>query len=387
MIREILLSLAAGRDPGSVVLDEHAGPRLVVAAVGHGLLGLLDSAVQARQLELSREAHRLLAAEALHAEAHRRRLLDGVDHVLAAAAAAGIEVAFFKGLPAETRWYRHELERPCTDLDVFVPPHAVDALDDLVHRLDPRHPMVGRVVELVDRHGIQSIEVIDDARVAVDIHVDPFKIDIPFGDLDGVWTRTALVPAGGRQVRALGGADSLVQFLLHLNRDGFSHLRGFADVARLITADGGAIAAAVPIVETAGVGVPVWSSLRHVVDLLDLDTPTPATGGPRSWLWRRCWGAGRAPRSHHVATVALPLTTRPVTRAIGALIRRRVVVDRDLRAYYRAGSTGAAWWRTGDATSRSPAPAATDTLPTPGRPPAGTAGDESRLLVPGSTDR
>lgn len=354
MIRAALLALAADRSLPVTVVTEREAERLVATADRQGLLGVLGSRVDVGELSLPGAAARRLAAERLRIEAHRRRLLAGVDEVLAVAAATGVEVAFFKGLPAEARWYRRELERPCTDLDVFVPPHAVDALDDLVRRLDPRHPMAGRLVTLVRRRGLQSIEVVADARVAVDLHVDPFKIDLPFRDLAGAWKRTEAVAVAGRAVRALGGEDSLLQFLLHLNRDGFQRLRGFADVARLLARGRPDPVVVREIVDAEGLQVPVWSTLRRVAAVLGLDLDVPRVAGGRARLWRAVWEGPAPLRRGRLATVALPLTARPTRRTLVALLRRRVLVDRRLRAYYRAGSTSAAWWRREQAVTTVP---------------------------------
>ena len=69
----------------------------------------------------------------------------------------------------------------------------------------------------------------------VDLHFDLLKLGIPTRQSSEVWNLTSayLLPGGG-SVRVLDDTTALAHLLVHLNKDRFQRLLGYADIARII---------------------------------------------------------------------------------------------------------------------------------------------------------
>src|SRR5438128_604839 len=128
-----LVDLAACR-PMAVETDASA---LVASAREHRMGGLLWSLASSDLLELDPGSAKVLLADDLVLRAQQRRMWEALDHVADTLDALGIEIATFKGITAQARWYDREGERPCVDVDVLLPSGAEGRAAEILRALKP----------------------------------------------------------------------------------------------------------------------------------------------------------------------------------------------------------------------------------------------------------
>src|SRR5207248_898535 len=226
-----LIDLAAGR-PMAMKSDSMS---LVASAREHRMGGLLWSRASSGELELDPEAARILLEEDLVLRGRQRRMWGVLDDVARKLEAIDIEIAVFKGIIAQTRWYDREGERPCVDLDVLLPPGAEARAGDVLRALQPTHRLTAHADRLASSGALQSLEL-RVKEVPIDLHFDMLKLGIPSRLRETIWSR--MIPfetSSGRSVRVPDPEIALMQFLVHLNKDRFRYLLGLADVARILS--------------------------------------------------------------------------------------------------------------------------------------------------------
>lgn len=309
--------------------------RLVASALEHRMHGLLWSAVERGDIDVPAGAERTLASQFLRTRDHHRRLWAALERIGAVLAERGIEVATFKGVTAERRWYRRMGERPSRDLDLWLAPHHLDRAGEVVRLLHPGHRLTDDVQALVDRRQLQSVDLVVDG-VAVDLHFDPVKLGVWMPNLSSMWQRTVML---GR-VRVMGEADAAVQLLLHLAKDRFSWLIGLADVPRLFVPpfDVGTVEAEAT---EGGVERPVGASYATVQVLLSTGDTARVP-----WAWRLTWprrlfldGDSGWRRARH-RQVWIPLFGRFPTVANLRALARVLFPPRPLVAYWYPDESG-----------------------------------------------
>jgi len=276
----VLFDLAAGRPPRTVAPD--AADHLLESAIDHRMTGLLWSAISGGGIDLPSEHERRVAARDAAVELHHRRLWDVMDAIHARLHALGIGVAFFKGVVAEARWYDRLAERPCRDLDLLLEPQARTRIGEVLEALQPAHPFREQLPPLVRSGVLQSIDLIVDG-LAVDVHLDLLKFEVPTRQAERIWSRvTKVATPEGRSVPTIDDEVSLIHFLLHANKDRFSRLIAYADVARVLRRGEGDLDW--PFIDDflrrEGLRVPVYSALGAITDGLGLQ---PATARPAGW--------------------------------------------------------------------------------------------------------
>jgi hypothetical protein len=281
----LLVELAAGRVPRNGSING----RLVVLADEHRLTGLLWS--WARDHVVDVELKSQLARNDLYVQAHLLRVWSVLEDCVRRLAAEGIEIATIKGVTAEARWYGRPGERPCSDVDLLLAPHQLDRAADALRVLEPDHPWTAFAGRLATTGRIQAVTTHVDG-LEVDLHFDLLKLGIPTRQNAEAWSRTIPYPlphAGN--VLVLDDTTALVHLLVHLNKDRFQRLLGFADVARVIA--GGRVdwSRLRRFVEEEGIDVPVLCALEVVLDELSLPWPAQLKQptGPRALSWRRLW--------------------------------------------------------------------------------------------------
>jgi hypothetical protein len=341
-----LVELAAGRPLPPV--DDH--DELARSALEHRMGGLLWSQLSSSTASGSVKWRERLAGADLLTRSRHQHLWRSLVDVSRQLAAEGVAVAAFKGVPAERRWYARMGDRPCSDLDLLVDPGHLHRLDAAIELIDPRHPLRGRVGDLVARGRLQSIELQTADGIAIDLHADAFKLWVP-SRRDVVWSRVVDVDApDGGSVRALDAEGSLVQFLIHITKDRFRWLLGYADVARVAATPDLDHEFVAWWVRAEGLDVHYRSAMEAVAKTLDLDLAVLSPSrGSRAMVWHAVWrpairlrGDEGVVRFRH-RQVWVTLLARGRTAAKARFLARKVVPDSELVAYRRPGRGPMAW--------------------------------------------
>ncbi len=272
-----LIELAAGRRPPPSVPDPDV---LVRSAVEHRMHGLLWSAVERGEIDVPLAAEKRLGVLFLRTREHHRRLWAALEKVTSLLAEHGIEVATFKGVTAEGRWYDRMGERPSRDLDLWLSPHQFNRATDAARIIDPNHALVPALQDLVSTRALQSIDLQIDG-IPVDLHFDPLKLGIWSPHLARIWDRTSI----GATYRTFHDVDAVIQLLLHLIKDRFSWLLGLSDIRRMLISPD-LLNAVISTSAQMNFGRLARSSLHTLHHYLDL---SPANLGTPSWVWRLIW--------------------------------------------------------------------------------------------------
>jgi hypothetical protein len=281
----LLLDLAAGREPTATDL-ERGEPAL---ALDHRMAGLLWSWGRGRALSVERRTW--LVKFDLGVHAHLDHLWRVLEEVTARLGEADLEVATLKGVLTGARWYERPSERPCSDIDLWLSPAQLHRASEAAALIQPDHPWVPHLDALVASGRLQAV-TLSVADVDIDLHFDPMKLGIPTRGLAELWDRTVVVstPSGG-SLRTLDDTATLLHFLLHLNKDRFQRLLGYADVVRVARSRDVDWDLLRRDARREGVEFAVLSTLAAVAE--DLGTPplgpVPRPRGPRALLWRLLW--------------------------------------------------------------------------------------------------
>jgi hypothetical protein len=201
---------------------------------------------------------------------------------------ADIEVASIKGPTTQARWYDRPGERPSSDVDLWLSPHQIDRAGDALRLLQPDHPWCAFFGDLASKGRVQTVTLsVDD--IQVDLHIDLMKTGLPTVQSEEFWASTEWFRLpDGTSVRVLDSTSALLLFLVHLNKDRFQRLLGYADVVRIIRrgVDWPRFTA---MVEGEGLTVPALSTLATALDDLGVDRPTDVPGPPEALLGTRLW--------------------------------------------------------------------------------------------------
>jgi hypothetical protein len=281
----LLIDLAAGRAPMPTTVDLP----LVQVASDHRMTGLLWSWAQSRPLDA--EVKSWLAKRDLRSQAHLQRVWRVLGSTVARLDSVGIEVATVKGVTAEARWYQRRGERPCSDVDLLISPHQRDRVAEAVRLLQPDHPWAPFVGDMATSHHLEAVTLQVDG-LEVDLHLDLLKLGVPTRQASAFWERTATFELSGRaEVRVLDDTTALLHLLVHLNKDRFQRLLGYADVARILRTGAVDWERFEHQIRAEGLEVPVLSTLAVVIDELGLTPPpiSPRPAGPRAQIWSILW--------------------------------------------------------------------------------------------------
>ena len=281
----ILIDLAAGRDAPGAAIDR----RIVKLANEHGLTGLLWTWARDHVSDAALKTE--LAQNDLYVQAHLAHVWKVLEDTVARLGAAGIEVATIKGVTAESRWYERRGERPCSDVDLLVSPVQLTRASEAVRLLEPAHPWLPHVGSLVAKGRIQTITTHVD-NLEVDLHFDLLKLGIPTLQSQEMWNQTQpFVLPGGESVRVLDDTLALVHFLVHLNKDRFQRLLGYADIARIVAQSQVDWDRAECFALGEGIEASTFRTLEVVLEKLSLPWPDELEHprGPRVRVWNLIW--------------------------------------------------------------------------------------------------
>ncbi len=261
------------------------------SALEHHVAGLLWTHAAAGGIELGQPWMDELLQEDIRTWGRHQLLWEGLVKVTRRLERIGVRVASAKGVTAEARWYGRAGERPCFDVDLLLAPADVGRVGEVVRELTPEHPLRDRVQDLVDRGHLQSVDLFVDG-VPVDLHVDLLKFEIlPLRQRDLIWDR--VVPfqlTDGHTIQVVDPEISLVHFLVHLNKDRFAYLLGFADIERICAKERLDWAFIDRFLRGEGINDQVYLALDAVFDTLGVEAPPhPSAHGWRSFLWKKLW--------------------------------------------------------------------------------------------------
>ena len=286
-----LIKLAASHPIAGVPSDDG----LAVLASEHRMQGLVTSELDSHEDAASKTLRTRLASIEGQTWARHRFLASELNRVSSMLTERGVEHYLIKGPAVEGRFYDRVGERPYADLDIVLLPPAsvVDALEAL-EGASPHSHLVGK---LADDGWIQSVDVTLPSGAVVDLHIDPLKLGFQSRFSSTAGSHLESMTIDGTTINTLDPTASLVLALLHLNRNRFRYLSGFADVARLLTRSQIDWDVFEGLVLADGLEVLIDGSLHAVLDELDLEAdlidgwtlrynPDP---GPRRAVWKLAW--------------------------------------------------------------------------------------------------
>jgi hypothetical protein len=317
------------------------------------MMGLVWETAQSGELTIAPDLHRNLAAESLSTELRHRQLAAALGHASEFLSAKGIEVATFKGVAAEQRWYDQIGDRPCWDVDLLVAPHSLPRAGELIEALQPEIRNDGRIQRLIDTGRLQAIDISFEG-VILDIHFDLFRLGFGTRQPDRVWDRTVTLPiAEGVVVRALDAEMSLIFSLLHLNRDRFARLLGYVEVLRIIDRSDIDWEFVDSFVTGEGLETSHRLALAAVFEGLKVENPSyQVVGGWRGRVWNVLWrpsirlrGEEGRLRFGRRGVLLFPFLVRGRGTDAARYLLRRMFPRRDMVDLMHPNSRGPYLWR------------------------------------------
>lgn len=339
-----LIDIAAGRDARHVADDES----FVESALEHRMAGLALWAFNNDMLVVGAPARQALAAIKLAATAHGVKVASAAATTVASLRSHGWDAALFKGIATERRWYPESGTRPAADADLLLDAAGASSVDEILAALAPDHALSGKAQALVDQGLIQSIDLVIEG-IWIDLHIDPIKVGIALPGIEQLWERHEVLMFNSTEIRALDAEASLLQAAIHLQKDRFSRLHGFADVARITQGSDLDWIWIQSFAEEIGLSMHLNESLRVVSETLGIELPVAAD--KRSRVWRAIWaertrlagsvGMTRRVRTHYWIPFTIPGRRRDALRWwLRLVFPPKVLVD-----YLHADSSGPYLWR------------------------------------------
>lgn len=344
-----LIELAAGRPITQPVRDP---AWLVSSAQEHRLTGLLAGYVDDGVVALPRELSLELAILKLGVRAHHERLWRALGSITETLSEIEVEIASFKGVTSEARWYDRMGDRPCADLDLLLSPMSVHRVEAVLARIQPAHPLTGVAQSMIDGGHIQHIDL-RVADVHVDMHVDMLKLLIPGRHQLEIWDRTMMIDFIDHPTsRVVDPEISLVQSLLHLTKDRFPFLLGYVEVMRIVERESLDWDYIDRFVRREGLEDAFYLGLNAVYSTLGLRTPVPTgASGWRPMFWKVLWSpqtrllGTRGRVTHHRRQFWIPLLARGRFLEAVRKLWKLTFPPRELMDFYHPDTRGPYLWR------------------------------------------
>ena len=251
--------------------------------------GLLWRQVDEGNVSLSRNTVRQVAAEFMRVRHRNLTIWETLGRVSSMLTRRKIRFLVLKGIANEARWYEQVGDRPTSDLDIWVSPEDKWRFGEIVRGVSPGHPLGHSVQGLVDAGHLQSVDLVSESGILIDLHADPFNFGLRARTAPTMWATQEEVtsPLGGT-VPVLSATSSLVHSLVHLNQDGLGSLVGFADVCRIIKDERIDPDAAISMLQEEGLLAHGMNTLNAVADVLNIRTGFDPSSYETRW-WRAVW--------------------------------------------------------------------------------------------------
>jgi hypothetical protein len=286
-----LIDLAAGRTLPDSVADPE---RLTASAVEHRMGGLLLSASERGLINLPDRETQILVDQDLEHWARNLLLLEQAVDISRRLAEVGVRTVVLKGVANEVRWFERTGLRPCFDIDLLLVPCSPSLLQGAIEALAPAHPLADSLPALVASSRVQSADFLH-LGIPIDLHTDFLKLEIlSTRHPETVADHTMLLSTPAGELTVLDPEFSLIVAVIHLNKDRFRYLLGFAEIARILNRESIDWEAIYRFLDGEGLSESFASALGVVVDTLrlDFDFPRPTRAWLRSAPWRALWPPG-----------------------------------------------------------------------------------------------
>lgn len=304
-----LIEIVAGRPVGGVGNEQ----AMIDSAIEHRLGGFCFWAESQGLVDISAGGRRQLARIKLATAAHNAQTAAVAAAVIGELETAGFAGAVFKGVATEQRWYPESGTRPGADIDLMLAPTHWAGIDDVIALLAPGHPLAGRAARLFATGRIQSVDFERD-DIWIDLHTDPIKVGVALAGMGHIWDRVEPLTINGADLVVLDASTSLIQAAVHLQKDRFSRLSGYVDVARIACSGDVDWRWVQNFVTAAGLHVHLNEALRVVSETLGIAIPYDRRVASR--VWRAIWpertrlrgevGLTRRVRTHYWIPMTMP---------------------------------------------------------------------------------
>lgn len=207
------------------------GPRLLEAAVHHGLTALLHAHLQQHPVLRARlpdDLWQLLVRQAAVVHQRNLALTAALVEVMEALRANGLRALAFKGPTLVQEAYGALGLRPFNDLDLLVARTDVAAVHAVLERL--RFTAQPRTC-----HDEEKARGFVRGGVLIELHHSLSSRSFPWGraDLEAYWPGRTACLVGGRPLATPGLNDLMLYLIVHGGRHHWSSLKWLADVATL----------------------------------------------------------------------------------------------------------------------------------------------------------
>lgn len=265
-----LFRLLSAADDEPVQLDDPIA--LMEHAATHGLSGVVQHRLTTRGEQLPTQVQHKLVAQArgIAGQALKLRML--LTRTLRTLAGDGVVPVVLKGFPLAARIYPDALQRPSTDVDIFVRPTALPATERAMKALGLRaQDEPSREYFLQHHHHV----TFSGQSGMVEVH---FKLITGFGaEIDWSDLRAPIDDAiEGVPLRRLCAEDELCYLAIHAAQHVFSRLswlydlRRFIEVERSLDWD-----RVVDLATKTGFAVPLWAALVSARHCFRAEVPLP----------------------------------------------------------------------------------------------------------------
>jgi hypothetical protein len=222
-----------------------------------------------------------------------------LERLLVALGQAEVSVVVLKGAALAYTVYPEAALRPMCDIDLLIYREDVEqaqqALQQLGYKREPKP---------VERFSPFDTEFTGDISLrctepgypmTVELHWKLLSVEWLWRasafDLEALWARAVPLQVGDSSALSLAPEDMLIHICLHLTVDGFSHIRGYADIAQFIEVGKVDWGVFVERARQSRTRVACYFPLWYAKRSWGVDVPSDVLNALQPGLWRRWIGS------------------------------------------------------------------------------------------------